>query len=78
MLYNMTVKTFNVDKNVYEKFLEFCRGNGISMSKQIEMFMKSRVEEREEVREEYLQKLEEIRRGKFIRVDDFAKRYGLQ
>ena len=40
--------------------------------------MKSKVDDRKEVREEYLQKLEEIRRGKFIRVDDFAKRYGLQ
>lgn len=74
----MAVKTFNVDETVYAKFLEFCRNNGISMSKQIEMFMKSRVEDEEEIREEYLQKLEEIRRGKFIRVDNFAKRYGLQ
>ena len=73
----MTIKTFNVDENVYEKFLQFCKDNGISMSKQIEMFMKSRVDENEEVREEYLQKLEEIRRGKFIRVDNFAKRYGI-
>lgn len=73
----MTIKTFNVDEGVYEKFLQFCKENGISMSKQIEIFMKSRVEEKEEVREEYLQKLEEIRRGKFIRVDDFSKRYGL-
>lgn len=74
----MAIKTFNVDENVYEKFLEFCKNNGISMSKQIEIFMKSRVEDKEEVREEYLQKLEEIRRGKFIRVDDFAKRYRLE
>jgi len=73
----MAIKTFNVDSGVYSKFLEFCKANGISMSKQIEIFMKSRVEEKEEVREEYLQKLEEIRRGKFIRVDNFAKRYGL-
>jgi len=73
----MVVKTFNVDEVVYEKFLQFCKDNGISMSRQIEMFMKSRIEDKEEVREEYLQKLEEIRRGKFIRVDDFAKRYGL-
>lgn len=73
----MVVKTFNVEENVYEKFLQFCKNNGISMSKQIEMFMKSRIEDKEEVREEYLQKLEEIRRGKFIRVDNFAKRYGV-
>ncbi|MFA5259471.1 MAG: hypothetical protein WC979_04705 [Candidatus Pacearchaeota archaeon] len=73
----MVIKTFNVEENVYERFLQFCKDNGISMSKQIEMFMKSRVEEKEEIREEYLQKLEEIRRGKFIRVDNFAKRYGI-
>lgn len=47
------------------------------MSKQIEMFMKSRIDDDKVVREEYLQKLEEIRRGKFIRVDDFGERYGL-
>jgi predicted CopG family antitoxin len=73
----MAIKTFNVNQDVYEKFLRLCKNNGISMSKQIEMFMKSRVEEKEEVREEYLQKLEEIRKGKFIRVDNFAERYGL-
>lgn len=73
----MVIKTFNVEETVYERFLQFCKDNGISMSKQIEMFMKSRVEEKEEVREEYLQKLEEIRKGKFIRVDNFAERYGL-
>jgi antitoxin component of RelBE/YafQ-DinJ toxin-antitoxin module len=73
----MVIKTFNVEENVYEKFLQFCKNNGISMSKQIEMFMKSRVEETEEIREEYLQKLEEIRKGKFIRVDNFAERYGI-
>ena len=73
----MVIKTFNVEESVYEKFLQFCRGNGISMSKQIEMFMKSRVDDREEIREEYLQKLEEIRRGKFIKVNNFVERYGL-
>ncbi|MAG38175.1 hypothetical protein CMI45_02205 [Candidatus Pacearchaeota archaeon] len=66
----MAVKTFNVDPKVYQKFLHLCKDNGISMSKQIEMFMKSRVENKEEVREEYLQKLEKIRRGKFIRVNN--------
>ena len=73
----MVIKTFNVEESVYEKFLQFCRDNGISMSKQIEMFMRSRVDDKEDVIEEYLQKLEEIRKGKFIRVDNFAERYGL-
>lgn len=73
----MVIKTFNVKENVYKKFLQFCKNNGISMSKQIEMFMKSRIEETEEIREEYLQKLEEIRKGNFIRVNNFAERYGI-
>ncbi|MFH1425158.1 MAG: hypothetical protein ABIG28_00295 [archaeon] len=73
----MAVKTFNVNPEVYGKFLQYCRENGISMSKQIEIFMKSRVEEKQEVREDYLRKLEEIRRGKFIKVDSFSERYGL-
>ncbi len=73
----MVIKTFNVEESVYEKFLQFCKENGISMSKQIEMFMKSRVESTEELREEYLQKLEEIRKRNFIRVDKFAERYGI-
>jgi antitoxin component of RelBE/YafQ-DinJ toxin-antitoxin module len=66
----MTIKTFNIDPRVYGDFMKYCKENGISMSKQIEFFMKSRVEEKKEVREEYLQKLEEIRRGKFTRVED--------
>ncbi len=74
----MAIKTFNVNENIYEKFLEFCRRNGISMSKQIEMFMQSRVEDKEEVRQEYLQKLEEIRKEKFIRVNNFAEKYELE
>jgi len=73
----MVLKTFNLDEESYRKFSKFCKENGISMSKQIEMFMKSRIDKDEKVREEYLQKLEEIRRGKFIKVDDFAKKYGL-
>ena len=70
----MVVKTFSINPETYSKFLQYCKENGISMSKQIEIFMKSRVEEREEVREEYLRKLEEIRRGKFIKVDSFSKK----
>ena len=31
-----------------------------------------------EVREEYLERLERIRKGGFIKVEDFAKRYGLE
>lgn len=73
----MVLKTFNVQEDVYKKFSSFCKGHGISMSKQIELFMESMIEEEPEVRKEYLEKLERIRKGKFIRVKNFAERYGL-
>ena len=37
----MVLKTFNVQEVVYEKFSHFCKGRGISMSKQIDLFMQS-------------------------------------
>lgn len=65
----MVIKTFNVDPGIYRKFMLFCKANGISMSKQLEIFMRSRVEDSEVVREDYLKKLEELRKGKFISVN---------
>jgi len=74
----MVLKTFNLEEETYKKFSEFCKENGISMSKQINIFIEAQVEEDEEVRQEYLEKLEAIRKGKFIKVGsihDFKKRY---
>ena len=74
----MVLKTFNLDEETYNKFSEFCRQNGISMSKQIDIFIKAQLEEKPKIRAEYLQKLEAIRKGKFIKVgsiEDFKKRY---
>ena len=45
----MVIKTFNVDEKVYERFIQFCRDNGISMSKQIEMFMNYKLDVLENV-----------------------------
>ncbi len=73
----MALKTFSVQEEVYKKFSDFCKGHGVSMSKQIEMFMESMVEEEPEAKQEYLEKLDRIRKGKFIRVKSFAGRYGL-
>ena len=73
----MVLKTFNVEEQVYKKFSDFCKGNGISMSKQVEIFMKSMVEDEPEAKQEYLDKLERIRKGNFIRVNSFAERYGV-
>lgn len=74
----MVLKTFNLDDETYKKFSEFCKENGLSMSKQIDIFIKAQLEEEPKVREEYLKKLERIRRGKFIKVgsfENFSKRY---
>ena len=73
----MAIKTFNVQEEVYDKFLSICKENGISMSKQVELFMESFIEEDPEAKEEYLKKIERIRKGKFIHVNSFAERYKL-
>lgn len=74
----MVLKTFNIEEETYKRFSEFCRQNGISMSKQIDIFIKAQIEEKPKVRAEYLQRLDSIRKGKFIKVggiEDFKKRY---
>jgi len=71
----MVLKTFNLDDETYKKFSEFCKENGISMSKQVNFFIQSQMAEEPEIREEYLKKLERIRKGKFVKVTDFKKRY---
>lgn len=74
----MVLKTFNVEEGVYQKFSTFCKGYGISMSKQIDMFMRSFVEEEPKAKQEYLDKIDRIRKGRFIKVDSFEGRYGLK
>ncbi len=74
----MSIKSFSINDETYKKFSEYCKSNGISMSKQIEFFMKSIIEEDPAVKKKYLEKLNRIRKGKFIKIDDFEKRYGLK
>jgi len=64
----MTLKTFNLEQAVYKQFSNYCKELGISMSKQINLFMKAQTETEPKVREEYLRKLESIRRGRFIKI----------
>lgn len=71
----MVLKTFNVDEKTYKEFSEFCKENGISMSKQIAIFIQAQLETEPKVRQEYLDKLDKIRKGRFIEVKDFKKRY---
>ena len=69
----MAIKTFNVDEESYRKFSQFCRENGLSMSKQVEIFIKSQLEEEPKVREEYLKKLDRIRKGKYIKFNSMEE-----
>ena len=74
----MAIKTFNLEEDVYKKFADFCKEHGLSMSKQVNIFIKAQIETEPKVREEYLQKLDAIRKGRFIKVgniEDFKKRY---
>lgn len=74
----MVIKTFNLDEETYKKFSEFCKEHGLSMSNQINIFIKAQLEEKPKVREEYLKKLEMIRKGRFIRIgtiEDFNKKF---
>ena len=74
----MVIKTFNLEEDVYKKFADFCKENGLSMSKQVNIFIKAQIELKPKVREEYLQKLDAIKKGRFIKVgniEDFKKRY---
>ena len=73
----MVLKTFNVQEEVFSKFSRFCKEHGINMSKQVELFMGSMVEEEPEAKREYLEKLDRIRKGRFVKVSNFAEKYGL-
>ena len=73
----MVLKTFNVDENTYAKFSSFCKDNGLSMSKQVSIFMKSQIEDEPKVRAEYVKKLNRLRKGRFVKVDNFEQRYEL-
>ena len=73
----MVLKTFNVQEETYKKFSNLCKNHGVSMSKQVEIFMESVIEEDPEVRQEYMEKLNQIKKGRFIKVKNFAEYYGL-
>ncbi len=74
----MVLKTFNLDEKTYKNFSEFCKEHGLSMSKQVNLFIEMQIEEEPEVKKKYLKKLDRIsKKGKFIEVKDFSKRYGL-
>ena len=73
----MVMKTFSVQEEVYSKFSQFCKEHGINMSKQVELFMESMIEQEPEAKREYLEKLNRIRKGRFVKISNFPEKYGL-
>ena len=39
----MGIKTFNVNDDVYKQFSEYCKKQGISMSKRVEHFIREEI-----------------------------------
>ena len=75
----MVLKTFSVQEEVFDKFSRYCKERGMSMSKQIEIFMGSIAEEEPKAKKEYLERLNKIRKEKSIKIgtiENFKKRYG--
>jgi hypothetical protein len=73
----MSVKSFSISDDIYEKYSSECKRLGLNMSKQIENFMKFQLEEEFVVREEYTKKIRKIRKEKFIPVEDFDKQFDI-
>ncbi|MFH1210124.1 MAG: hypothetical protein V1663_05035 [archaeon] len=69
----MVLKTFNINEEIYDKFSKFCKEHGISMSKQVEIFIESQIGDEEEIRPEYLKRLEKIRKGKYHKFNTVAE-----
>ena len=40
----MALKTFNLNEEIYKEFSEYCKKNGISMSKKVENFIRGELE----------------------------------
>ena len=59
----MAIKTFNIDAGIHRRFSDFCKEYGISMSRQIEMFMLHQLEENPARKREHAEKLERMSRG---------------
>ncbi|ADN36316.1 conserved hypothetical protein [Methanolacinia petrolearia DSM 11571] len=71
----MSVKSFSISDDVYEKYSSECKRLGLNMSKQIENFMKFQLDEEFAVREEYIYKIDKLRKERFRPVSDFDKEF---
>lgn len=69
----MALKTFNINPAVYKKFSEYCKKEGISMSKKIENFIANEL--KNVLQKEHSEKVKEIpiEEKKEIKEHSFAK-----
>jgi len=66
----MVLKTFNLDEKTYKKFSRYCRERGISMSKQVDLFIKAQLEIIREEEKKIQNKIGIKRKDKIIRVSE--------
>ncbi|MBN2246999.1 MAG: hypothetical protein JW755_14265 [Candidatus Aminicenantes bacterium] len=71
----MGIKSFSISDEVYEKYSAGCKRLGLNMSGQIENFMKFQLEEEFLVREEYAEKIRDMRKKRFGFVTGVSREY---
>ncbi len=75
----MVLKTFNLNEDAYKEFSEFCKKHGISMSKQINIFIQSQIEDKPKIKNEYLNRLNRISKERhsktFSSMKDFEEHF---
>ncbi len=64
----MGIKTFNIDEEIYNEYRKLCKANGLSMSKQIEIFLASQVAKGKQ-RRKLKDQLEGTKKGEFSKED---------
>jgi len=57
----VVLKTFNLDEKVYKEFSKFCKENGISMSKQVNIFIQAQMAGKAGDRDKLLDQLKKMR-----------------
>jgi len=57
----MALKTFNIDEQIYKQFSKHCKSEGLSMSKKVERFIASEIENLKSGDKEIRDKVEEER-----------------
>jgi phage/plasmid-associated DNA primase len=65
----MALKTFNIDKKVYDIYSKHCKQNGISMSHQVENFFKKEIDKIKFG----MEKIEKVSEKRIVEMQKLAK-----